>query len=98
MRFAARCFQAPKLGLLFPPFSLGPPLAKSQKMADLGAFAICVITRLCGHFCGRSLRQNVVRSLPFKCKLMSRSCDLQQGVFKPLSSASFFRHFPLVPP
>ena len=61
MPFAARCFQAPKLGLLFPPFSLGPPLAKSQKMADLGAFAKCVITRLCGHFCGRSLRQNLVR-------------------------------------
>ena len=61
MPFAARCFQAPKLGLLFPPFSLGPPLAKSQKMADLGGFAKCVITRLCGHFCGRSLRQNVVR-------------------------------------
>ena len=61
MPFAARCFQAPKLGLLLMPFSLGPPLAKSQKMADLGAFAKCVITRLCGHFCGRSLRQNLVR-------------------------------------
>ena len=42
MPFAARCFQARKLGLLLPPFSLGPPLAKSQKMADLGAFAKCV--------------------------------------------------------
>ena len=61
MPFAARCFQAAKLDRLFPPFSLGLPLAKSQKMADLGAFAKCVITRLCGHFCGRNLRQNLVR-------------------------------------
>ena len=39
-------FEAPIVGLLFWAFSLGPLLAKSQKMADLGVFAKFVITRL----------------------------------------------------
>ena len=43
-------FQAPKVDLLFGPVSLGSPLAKSQKMGDLGVFAEFVITRLCGQF------------------------------------------------
>ena len=42
-------FEAPIVGLLFWAFSLGPPLAKSQKMADLGVLAKFVITRLYGH-------------------------------------------------
>ena len=46
-------FEAPIVGLLFWAFSLGPPLAKSQKMADLGVFAKFVITRLYGHLRSR---------------------------------------------
>ena len=41
-------FQAPKLGLLLNPFSLGPPFAEFQKMADLGHFAQFARTLLCG--------------------------------------------------
>ena len=47
-------FEAPIVGLLFWAFSLGPPLAKSQKMADVGVFAKFVITRLYGHLRSRS--------------------------------------------
>ena len=53
-------FEAPIVGLLFLAFSLGPPLAKSQKMADLGVLGKFVITQLYGHFWSRGLQQNVL--------------------------------------
>ena len=53
-------FEAPIVGLLFGAFSLGPPLAKSQKMADLGVLDKFVITRVYGHFWSRGLQQNVL--------------------------------------
>ena len=65
-------FQAPEVGLLFEGVSLGPPFAKSQKMADLGVLAEFVIIRLCGHFRSRALAQNVVRCLHFK-RILIRS-------------------------
>ena len=75
-------FEAPIVGLLFWEFSLGPPLAKSQKMADLGVFAKFVITRLYGHLRSRSLQQNVVLCLHFKCILIRRGCNLRKSVFE----------------
>ena len=72
MQFPAGVFEAPIVGLLFLTFCLGPPLAKSQKMADLGVFAKFVITRLYGHLRSRSLQQNVVLCLHFKCILIRR--------------------------
>ena len=74
-------FEAPIVGLLFWAFSLGPPLAKSQKMANLGVFAKFVITRLYGHLRSRSLHQNALLCLHFKCILFRRWCNLHQGVF-----------------
>ena len=59
MRFAQVAFQAPQVGLLFGRFSLGPPYAKSAKMADLGGFARFTITRLCGQFWRRRSRRNL---------------------------------------
>ena len=58
MAFAPSGFFSPQVRSLFGRFSLGPPLAKSQKMADLGALAKIVITQLCGHFWSRRLRHN----------------------------------------
>ena len=75
-------FEARIVGLLSWAFSLGPPLAKSQKMADLGLLGKFVITRLHGHLWRRSLQQNVPLWLPFKCILISRWYDLRQGVFE----------------
>ena len=74
--------EAPIVGLLFWAFSLGPPLAKSQKTADLGVFAKFVITRLYGHIQSRSLQQNTVLCLHFKCILIRRWCNWRQGVFE----------------
>ena len=70
MRFAPGVFEAPIVGLLFWAFCLGPPLAKSQKMADLGLLAKFVRTRLYGHLWSRSLQQNVLLCLHFKCVLI----------------------------
>ena len=91
-------FEAAIVGLLFWAFSLGPPLVKSQKMADLGVLAKFVITRLFGHLWSRSFQQNVVLCFHFKCLLIKRWCHLRQGVFEALYSDYFFEHFPLVPP
>ena len=74
-------FEARIVGLLFWAFSIGPPLAKSQKMADLGLLGKFVITRLYGHLWRRKLQQNVPLWLHFKCILVRRWCDLRQGVF-----------------
>ena len=65
-------FEAPIVGLLFWAFCLSPPLAKSQKMADLGVLAKFVITRLYGQLWSRSLQQNVLLCLHFKCILIRR--------------------------
>ena len=75
-------FENPIVGLLFWAFSLGPPLAKSQKMADLGVLGKFVITRLYGHLWSRSLQQNDILWLHFKCPLIRRWCNLRQGVFQ----------------
>ena len=90
-------FQAPIFGLLFWAFSLGPPLAKSQKMADLGVLGKFVITRLYGHLWSRRLRQNVVLWLPFKCILIRRWCYLRQGVFEATTVGLLFSAFSLGP-
>ena len=91
-------FEARIVGLLFWAFSLGPPLAKSQKMADLGLLGKFVINRLYGHLWRRSLQQNVPLWLHFKCILIRRWCDLRQGVFEArIVGLLFPEHFPLVP-
>ena len=82
MRFAPGCFWSPYSRPTFWAFSLGPPLAKSQKMADLGLLGKFVITRLYGHLWRRSLQQNVPLWFHFKCILIRRWCDLRQGVFE----------------
>ena len=91
-------FEAPIIGLLFWAFSLGPPLAKSQKMADLGVFAKFVITRLYGHLRSRSLHQNALLCLHFKCILIRRWCNLRQGVFEAPIVGLLFWAFSLGPP
>ena len=88
-------FEAPIVGLLFWAFSLGPPLAKSQKMADLGVLGKFVTTRLYGHLWSRSLQQIVLLSLHFKCILFRRWCNLHQGVFEaPLVGVLFWAFSP----
>ena len=82
MYFAPGCFWSPIVGLLFWAFSLCPPLAKSQKMADLGVLGKFVIPRLYGHLWSRRLQQNVLLWLHFKCTLIRRWCNLRQGVFE----------------
>ena len=91
-------FEAPIVGLLFWAFSLGPALAKSQKMADLGVLAKFVITRLYGHLWSRSLQQNVAQCLHFKCILIRRWCHLRQGVFEAPIVGLLFWAFSLGPP
>ena len=90
-------FEAPIVGLLFWAFSLGPPLAKSQKMADLGVFGKFVITRLYKHLRWRSLQQNAVLYLKFKCILIRRWCNLRQGVFEAPIVGLLFWAFSLGP-
>ena len=91
-------FEARIVGLRFWAFSLGPPLAKSQKMADLGLRGKFVITRLHGHLWRRSLQQNVPLWLHFQSILIRRWCDLLQGVSELRIVSLRFEHFPLVPP
>ena len=91
-------FEAPIVGLLLWAFSLGPPSAKSQKMADLGLFAKFVITRLYGHLRSRSLQQNAVLCLHFNCLLIRRWCNLRQGVFKAPIVGLLLWAFSLGPP
>ena len=91
-------FEARIGGLLFWAFSLGPPLAKSQKMADLGLLGKFVITLLYGHLWRRSLQQNVPLWLRFKCILIRRLCDLRQGVSEARIGGVRFWAFSLGPP
>ena len=90
-------FEARIFGLLFWAFSLGPPLAKSQKMADLGLLGKFVITRLYGHLWRRKLQQNVPLWLHCKCILNRRWCDLYQGVFEARIVGLLFLAFSLGP-
>ena len=88
-------FEAPIVGLSFWAFSLGPLLANSQKKADLGVLGKFVITRLYGHLWSRSLQQNVLLWLHFKCVLIRGWCNLRQGFFwSPYSRPTFLRIFP----
>ena len=92
-------FEARIVDLLFWAFSLGSPLAESQKMADLGVLANIVITWLYGHLWSGSLQQNVFLCFHFKCILIRRWWHLRQGVFEaPLVVLLFLEHSPLVPP
>ena len=91
-------FEARIVGILFWAFSLGPPLAKSQKMAALGLLGKFVITRLYGHLCRRSLQQNVPLWLHFKCIWKRRWCDFAPGCFwSPYSRPTFLSIFPCSP-
>ena len=90
--------KAPIIGLLLGAFSLGPPLAKSQKMADLGVLGKFVITRLYGHFWSRGLQQNVLLWLHFKRIPIRRWCNLRQGVFEAPKIGLLFWAFSLGPP
>ena len=91
-------FGACESGLLFERFSLGPPFAKSQKMADFGVFPQSLITRLCEHFWKRGLRQKVLRSLHFKRILIRRSFDWPQRDFWGPEFELLFWQFSLGPP
>ena len=91
-------FKARIVCLHFRAFSLGPPLAKSQKMADLGFLGKFVITQLHGHLWRRSLLQNVPLWLHFKCILIRRWCDLRQGDFEARIVGLLFWAFSLGPP
>ena len=91
-------FEAPIFVLLFWAFSLGPPLAKSQKMADLGVLGKFVITRLYGHFWSRGLQQNVLLWLHFKRIPIRRWCNLRQGVYEAPIVDLLFWAFSLGPP
>ena len=84
MRFAQVVFQAPQVGLRFGRFSLGPPYAKSAKMADLGGFARFTITRLCGQFWRRHniLTQTAPPKLPAKPSYGKSSKATQIGHFR----------------
>ena len=86
-------FEARIICLLFWAFSLGPTLAKSQKMADLGILGKFVITRHYWHLWSRSLQQNVLLWLHFKCILITRWCHLRQGVFEALKVGLLFWAF-----
>ena len=90
-------FEVRIVGLLFWAFSRGPPLAKSQKMADLGLLGKFVITRLYGHLRRGSLQQNVPLWLHFKCILIRRWCDLRQVVFEARIVGLLFWAFSLGP-
>ena len=91
-------FEAPRFGLLFWAVSLGPSLAKLQKMADLGVLAKFVIPRLYGHLWSRSLQQNVVPCLYFKNILFRRWCNFAPWCFwSPYSRSTFLSSFLLSP-
>ena len=91
-------FEAPIVGLLFWAFCPCTPLAKPQKMADLGLLGKFVITRLYGHLWSCSFQQNVLLWLHFKCILIRRWCNLRQGVFEAPIVGLLFWVFCLGPP
>ena len=91
-------FQARQVDLLFGRFSLGPPFAKFQKMADLGVFAKFAIAGSCVHFWSRRLRQNVARWLGFKAIVITGQRHLRRGVFQARQVGLLFGRFSLGPP
>ena len=91
-------FEDSIVGLLLKLFSLGPPLAKSIKMADLGVLAKFVITRLYGHLLSRRLTQNDVLCFQFLCILVRRKCHLRRGVFEASIVGLFLKAFSSEPP
>ena len=91
-------FEGPIVGLLFWALSLGPPLAKSQKMANVGVLGKFVITRLYVHLWSRSLQQNNLLWLHLKCIPIRRWCNLRQGVFEGPIVGLLFWAFSLGPP
>ena len=91
-------FGGPEIQVLFWVFSIGPPFAKSQKIADFGVFAKSLLTRLCRHFWRRGFRQKVLLSLHFKCILIRRFPIGAKVLFGAPNSSYFFGNFPLVPP
>ena len=91
-------FGACDFGLLFWPFCLGPSFEEFQEMADFGVFAKLAIAQNCGHFCSRSLRQNVVQWLHFERILINGRWDLRRGVFGGCECGLLFRLFCLGPP
>ena len=95
--FRQGVFEARIVGVLFKAFSLGPPLAKSQKMADLGLLGKFVITRLHGQLWKRSLQQNIPLWLHFKCVEIRQWYDLRQGVFEARLVGLLFWAFSLGP-
>ena len=70
----------------------------APKSQGLGVFAKFVITRLYGHLRSRSLHQNALLCLHFKCILIRRWCNLRQGVFEAPIVGQFFWAFSLGPP
>ena len=60
------------LWFVFGGLSFGRHFAEFQKMRDEGDLAKFAIARLCGHFRSRSLQQNVVLCLHFKCIVNTR--------------------------
>ena len=69
---------------------LGRNFAEFQKVRDEGVLAKFAIARLYGLFGSRSLWQNVVLCLHFKCSLIKRWWHLRQGVFCGLLSGGVF--------
>ena len=90
-------FGACEFGLIFKPFSLGPPFEEFQKMADFGVFKLA-IARTCVHFWSRGLWQNVVRGLHFNGIPIRRPWDLRRGVFRACEFGLLFGRFSLGPP
>ena len=91
-------FEAPIVGLLFWAFSLGPPLAKSQKMADLGVLANIVITRLYGHLWSAVCSKILSYVCTSSAYQLGDDGICTRVFLKPQYAAYIFEHFPLVPP
>ena len=91
-------FGAPKVGLLFGRFSLGPPFSKFQKMADLGVLAKSALAQLRVHLSSRALPQNVFQGLHFKPILIGRLRHLRRGDFGAPKVGLLFGRFSLGPP
>ena len=87
-------FQGPEVGLLFLPFSLGPPFAKSQKMADFSVMAKSFITLRCRHILE-------ARFAPKCCPMIALSAhtnyEVAQFVPRGFSRPSFSAIFPSSP-
>ena len=70
--------------------SLGPPFARFQKMLVLGDVAKIAITWAFGYSWSRLWRQNLLRSLHYKCILIRLLCHLRQSAVGPLKPGLLF--------